>query len=431
MDQTLRRAMKFIAVVIVLVILSTVVFGLGFGSSYLLTSTGVLPVGSAPTPTPSPTQEAVPETTPTPVPIPTPETEDEEVFQLFWEVWRLLEENYYGDLPDMDTVTYAAIQGMLATLNDQYTAFVEPDLASIFSEDESGEFEGIGAFVSMDEEGRLEIVEPFDNSPAREAGVRAGDRIIAIDDQSVIDLTFYEAIALIRGPAGSEVTLTIEREGLSEPIEITVTRARLEIPTVKTEILENNIAYIELYEFNARATEEMEKGLEEVLAEEPRGLILDLRGNPGGWLTQALNIADLFLDDGIIARERWEGGEQEFTAGPGDIAEDVPLVVLVDRASVSASEIVAGALQDRERAILIGETTFGKSAVQSVFTLDDGSELRVTSAMWFTPNDRMIDGQGLSPDIEVPWPELEEGESLPEGVDPQLDRAIEYFSPSE
>jgi carboxyl-terminal processing protease len=362
--------------------------------------------------------------TPTPVPIPTPSNEDEETFQLFWEVWDLVQRHFYGELPDMQELTYAAIHGMLRTLGDDYTAFIEPSVAAIISEDATGEFEGIGAFVGMDEEGKVEIVEPFEGGPAEQAGIRAGDRVLGVDGVSIVGVTLYEAIGLIRGPEGTEVTLLIEREGVAEPFKVTVTRARLDIAITEVEMRDDGIGYIRLYDFSATAGERMVEGLEELLAQEPQAIIFDLRGNPGGWLDQAVDVADLFLDDGAILIERWsDGREKSFEAHPGDVGEDVPLVVLVDRGSASAAEIVAGALQDRERAVLIGELTFGKGSVQRPFTLSDGSELRVTAALWFTPNDRAIHGDGLAPDIEVPWPE----EEVEPDVDPQLERAVEYI----
>nr|HID14362.1 S41 family peptidase [Anaerolineae bacterium] len=304
------------------------------------------------------------------------------------------------------------------------TAFIEPEVAAILAEDATGEFEGIGAFVDMDEEGKLEIVQPFEGGPAEKAGLLAGDRVLGVDGVSIVGSTLYEAISLIRGPADTEVTLLIEREGVAEPFEVTVTRARLEIPVVEMEMRDDGVGYIRLYEFSATASKRLEESLEELLAQEPQGVVLDLRQNPGGWLEQAIKVADLFLEESVIAVERFsDGTEQPFEARPGDVGEDVPLVVLVDGGSASASEIVAGALQDRERAILIGEPTFGKGSVQRPFTLSDGSELRVTTALWFTPNDRAIHGQGLTPDIEVPWPE----EDVEPGTDPQLERAVEYL----
>lgn len=429
----MRNVVKLVLAGTVLLMLTAGVFLAGFGSAYLLTGSGVLPTWSASAPEvappPPPTRVEVEEEpdaapTPTPVPIPTPANEEEETFQLFWEVWDLVQRHFYGELPDMQALTYAAIRGMLSTLGDDYTAFIEPSVAAIISEDATGEFEGIGAFVGLDEEGKVEIVEPFEGGPADQAGIRAGDRVLEVNGVSILGVTLYEAIGLIRGPEGTEVTLLIEREGVAEPFKVTVTRARLEIAITDAEMRDDGIGYIRLYDFSATAGERMEEELEELLAQDPQAIIFDLRGNPGGWLDQAVEVADLFLDDGAILIERWsDGRERSFEAQPGDVGEDVPLIVLVDGGSASAAEIVAGALQDRERAVLIGELTFGKGSVQRPFTLSDGSELRVTAALWFTPNDRAIHGDGLAPDIEVPWPEDE----VAPDVDPQLERAVEYI----
>lgn len=422
MDSTLRNVIKFVLVGTIVLMFSAAAFIAGFGSAYLLTGRGVLPTWPVAAPPP-----ALPEETEWQEEtfIPTPANEDEEAFQLFWEVWGLVQHNFYGELPDMQEVTYAAVHGMLFALDDEYTAFMEPDIAAVMAEDATGEFEGIGAFVDMDEENKLEIVGTFEGGPAEGAGLLAGDRVLEVDSVSIVGSTLYEAIGLIRGPAGTEITLLIEREGVPEPFEVTLTRARLEIPIIEVEMRDDGVGYIGLREFSATATERVEQGLEELLAQEPRGIILDLRQNPGGWLDQAVDVADLFLDDGVIVVERWsDGNEKTFEADPGDTGEDVSLVVLVNGSSASASEIVAGALQDQERAILIGEPTFGKGSVQRPFTLSDGSELRVTIALWFTPNDQAIHGQGLTPDIEVPWPEEED---LEPDADPQLERAVEYL----
>ena len=435
MDNTLRNVIKFVLVSTIVLILTATTFCAGFGSAYLLTGSGELPAWSAIAPTatalPSlPSEDLSPEEieqdatpTRTPMPIPTPVNEDEKAFQLFWEVWDLVQRNFYGELPDMQEVTYAAIRGMLGTLEDDYTAFIEPKVAAIIAEDATGEFEGIGAWVDMDEEGKLVIVGTFEGGPAETAGLLASDRVLEVDGVSIVGSTLYEAIGLIRGLAGTEVRLLVEREGVSDPFEVTVIRARLEIPIIEVEMRDDGIGYIRLHEFSATASELMKSGLEELLAQEPQGIVFDLRQNPGGWLDQAVEVADLFLDDGTVLIERWSDGREEvFEAHSGDVGEDIPLVVLVNVGSASASEIVAGALQDRERAILVGEPTFGKGSVQRPFTLSDGSELRVTIALWFTPNDQVIHGQGLTPDIEVPWPEDVEPD-----LDPQLERAVEYL----
>jgi carboxyl-terminal processing protease len=359
------------------------------------------------------------------MPIPTPRNETEETFQLFWEVWDLVQRHYYDDLPSMREITYAAIRGMLDVLGDRYTAFVEPDVAAVLNEDASGQFEGIGAFVDMDEFGKLRIVQPFESGPAEEAGLRADDRVIAVDGESVVGVPVYEAIGKIRGPAGSEVTLTVEREGTPEPFEVLVTRARLDIPVVETEMRDDGVGYIRLFDFSATASDSLEEGLEELLGQDPKGIVLDLRQNPGGWLDQAIAVADLFLAENVVAVERFsDGREQQFKARSGDIAEDIPLAVLVNNGSASASEIVAGALQDHERAPLVGVPTLGKGSVQRRFELSDGSELRVTAALWFTPDDQRIQGRGLTPDIVIPWPDEDEEDP---GQDPQLQRAVEYL----
>jgi carboxyl-terminal processing protease len=413
------------------------VFTAGFGSAYLLARGGMLPMGSAaasPTAVPTeppatalPPAEVEKEEPPTPAPTvqPTPADEDEEAFQLFWEVWELVESHFYGELPDMQQVTYAAIRGMLGALGDDYTAFIEPRVAAIIAEDATGSFEGIGAFVGMDEEGRLELVGIFEDGPAEQAGLLEGDRVLEVDGVSIVGAALYEAIGLIRGPAETEVTLLIEREEVAEPFEVTVTRARLEIAVVELEMRDDGIGYVRLYDFSATASEKLEEAVEDLLVQEPRGIVLDLRGNPGGFLDQAVEVSDLFLGDGVILYERWSSGrERTFEADDGDVGEEIPLVVLVNGGSASASEIVAGALQDRERAILVGTPTFGKGSVQQPFTLSDGSELRVTIALWFTPDDQAIHGNGLLPDIEVEWPAEED---LEPGTDPQLERAVEYL----
>jgi carboxyl-terminal processing protease len=247
-----------------------------------------------------------------------------------------------------------------------------------------------------------------------------------VDGESIVGDPLYEAIGKIRGPAESEVTLTVERERTPETFNVTVTRARLEIPIVEMEMRADGVAYVRLREFSATASASLESELETLLEQNPEGLILDLRQNPGGWLDQAIDVTDLFLGENLVAIERFsDGSERRFRAHGGDLAEKVPMAVLVNGGSASASEIVAGALQDHGRAPLIGVSTFGKGSVQRPFKLSDGSELRVTVALWFTPENQRIQDQGLRPDIEVPWPEEERRES-PE-QDPQLERAVEYI----
>jgi len=375
--------------------------------------------------TPAPEQPSSPPDTASPTPEPTREAalSDEEALQVLSEVWGLIDAEFYGDLPTPDERIYGAIRGMLATLDDQYTSFLEPSIAEIERTDASGAFEGIGALVNVGEDGILEIVRPFQGSPAEEAGLLPGDKVLAVDGQSIVGYGIWEAITLIRGPEGSEVVLTIQREE-GEPFAATVLRARIDIPIVESEMLEADIGYVSLFEFTSQATSQLEQMIEELLDQGATALIFDLRGNPGGFLDQAVQVSDLFLDEGVVLIERIsDGQEREFTSRDQGLAQDIPLVVLVNGGSASASEIVAGAIQDRGRGVLIGETTFGKGSVQLPHTLSDGSELRVTIARWFTPNDRAIHGEGLAPDIEV----LLTLEDLEAERDPQLERAIEYL----
>jgi carboxyl-terminal processing protease len=380
-----------------------------------------------PSPTPSPAVEA-PSATDTPAPSAEeliPNLTDEEALKVLGEVWDLLEQEFYGELPPSEERVYGAIRGMLDTLDDDATSFSEPSIAEIRRTDDSGSFEGIGAHVTMNENDILEIVQPFEGSPAERAGLKSGDLVLAVDGESIVGYGIYDAITLIRGPEGSEVELTIQRGEDGETFTVSIVRARLDIPTVESRMLDNNIGYVSLFEFSAKATERLEDAIQDLFDQGADALVLDLRGNPGGFLLQANQVADLFLDSGLILIERRSDGQEiEYSSTEEGIAQDVPLVVLVNGHSASASEIVAGAVQDRGRGVLIGETTFGKGSVQLLHTLSDGSELRVTVARWFTPDDRAIHGDGLEPDIVVPFTE----EDMAEDRDPQLDRAIEYLT---
>jgi carboxyl-terminal processing protease len=323
----------------------------------------------------------------------------------------------------------AVIAGSLETLDDDYTRYVPPDTAERMRQDQDGSVEGIGALVIENDDGLFEIVRPIDGQPADLAGVQAGDVLIEVDGESVLDLSFDEVILLVRGPEGTSVNLKFLREGEAEPLEFTIVRASFEVPVVEFEILPAEIAgdatigYIRLTEFNRNAEERLLAALEQVLAQQPQGLIFDLRDNPGGFLDQSVAVADAFLPEGVALFERnIRGLDETFRTDDGDEAETIPLVVLVNSGSASASEIVAGAIQDRGRAVLVGETTFGKGSVQQIYTLADGSELRVTVARWYTPDNHTIDGEGITPDIEVESPE-----DLGGPEDGQLLRAVEFL----
>lgn len=348
----------------------------------------------------------------------------EEDLELLWEAWNIVISEFDGDYPSQEELTYAVISGMLSELDDQYTRFAPPDVAERMRESLSGSFEGIGAFVRENEEGLTEIVRPMDGQPAAIAGIRAGDIVVGVNGASVIGQTLDEVIAQIRGPQGTEVTLLMRREGEEDPLEFTVRRELIEIPMIESEMLEEEIAYLRLNSFAMTANDQMRDALQELLAQNPRGLIFDLRDNPGGFLDQSVAVADFFLPEGVVLYQRSAAFNlnEEHRSDSGDPGETIPLVVLVNAGSASASEIVAGAIQDYGRGVLIGETTFGKGSVQQTHTLSDGSELRVTIARWYTPNDMSIDGNGIAPDIEAPSPAELGGED-----DTQLQRAIDYL----
>lgn len=376
----------------------------------------------------------VPETTAAPPDLPQDNGDDRETavppiasdsfdFAIFDEVWDRVERDFDGPLPQDDDLLYGAIEGSLATLDDQFTSFIRPELAARLREDMEGSVSGIGAIVNENDDGFFEIVAPIEGQPAMEAGLLPGDIIVAVDGASVLGVSFDEVILLVRGPSGSEVHLTVRREGVDEPLEFTIERTTFEVPVVEAEMVTDEIAYVRLFDFSRNADTKLLDALDELLAQNPQGLILDLRNNPGGFLDQSIAIADIFLPQSVVAYERNRSGlDQTFTADSGDVAETIPLVVLVNEASASASEIVAGAVQDNGRAIIIGATTFGKGSVQTIHTLSDGSELRVTIARWYTPDNRSIGEEGIAPDIEAESPLLIGGED-----DTQLQRAIEYF----
>lgn len=390
-----------------------------------------------PTATPEPSATEVPPTAEVVVPTAEPEELSPPAgsplagvdFTTFYEVWDLIAAQYDGALPKTDAMRDAIISGSLETLGDNYTRYVSPDVAERMREDMQGAVEGIGAFVFENDEGLFEIVRPIDGQPADLAGVKAGDILIEIDGESVLDLSFDEVILMVRGPQGTSVNLKFLREGEKEPVEFTIVRTRFEVPIVESELLPSEmtggeaIGYIRLTEFNSNAEEKLLEALNELMAQGITGLVFDLRDNPGGYLDQSIAVADAFLPDGVALFERnIRGLDQTFRTIDGDLAEAIPMVVLVNSGSASASEIVAGAIQDRGRAVLVGETTFGKGSVQQIHPLSDGSELRVTIARWYTPNNNSISGEGITPDIEVETPE-----DLGGPEDGQLLRAIEYL----
>ena len=350
-------------------------------------------------------------------------SEQQEEFSIFWEAWHIIEDEFYSEQPlDYQTMTYGATRGMVQSLGDPHTAFLTPEEADMFSEDLTGSFGGIGVTISPTEDGFVEVVKLIPGGPAEKTALQPGDVIMAVDGTSIQGMSQNEAIVLIRGEVGTQVTLLVRHDG--QDIQVTLTRAVIAIPTTERKMLDNDIAYLYLGEFNARAADLVEADLAELLRSEPRGLILDLRGNPGGYLHIVEQIADQFLPQGLLLIERSSSGsESRRDTSSRGVAENIPLVILVDGGSASASEILAGAVQDRGRGVLIGEQTYGKGSVQVTERLTDRSAVAVTIRRWYTPSDRAIDGKGLTPDIVV---ELTE-EDMKAGLDPQLDRAVSYL----
>ena len=353
--------------------------------------------------------------------------EVQQSFRVYWEAWHRIEQSFYTEAPlDTQEMIYGAVRGTVASLGDDHTVWVDPVAAAVLEEDLSGSFEGIGATVNT-VDGLLTVIAPLSGSPAEQAGVRAGDVILEVDGEPITGLSVLQAVALIRGPEGTSVRLLIRRqsEGTVSEFELTITRAKLDLATVESRLLPEGLGYLKLNEFNGRAADEVHRALSDLLSQRPTGLILDLRNNPGGLLSAAVDVASEFLDRGLVLVERRSLDDQgvEYSARRGGVATSIPLVVLVNEGSASASEIVAGAVQDRQRGILIGTTTFGKGSMQIPYTLSDGSSLIVTIARWYTPNGRGIDGQGLEPDIVV---EMDPSAVLSD-KDIQLERAIEYL----
>lgn len=341
-----------------------------------------------------------------------------------------MKDKFYGELPQDQEATYGAIRGSLATLEDPYTIFVEPQPRALEKADLEGQFGGIGAFVFRDDAGRV-LLDPMIDSPAERAGLQRGDALIKIDDTPIRpEMSTDEIVLLIRGDVGSTVTLTLERAGAAEPVVLTIERAIIESPSVEWRVLEEDpaIGYIKISRFSARTGRELRRALTDLTDQGATQLIVDLRSNGGGLLDAAIEVTSEFLREGVVLYEdRRDNSEQTYQVQGGGKALDQPLVVLVNAGTASASEIVAGALQDYQRATLIGEHTFGKGSVQLVYDLSDSSSLHVTVAKWLTPNRRQIDGQGLFPDIEVLFSESDHAN----GLDPQLGRAISFLQNGE
>ncbi len=344
-------------------------------------------------------------------------------FDSFWEVWDLVHRRFFDQPLDDGRLIEGAIDGMLAVLDDPHTRYLSPEDEANARENMDGSFQGIGAEVE-EVDGAVIIVSPIDGSPAQEAGLLPGDIVRQADGQDLTGMNLDEVVGLVRGPAGEAVVLQIERDGIL--FEVEIVRDVIKLASVRSEMLEDDIAYIRLSRFGNTTTQELEDSLEALLAVNPQGLILDLRRNPGGSLDTVVQIADQFLPEGTVLLERFgDGRERVLDSTRKGMAEEIPMVVLVDEGSASASEVLAGAIQDRERGILIGQQTFGKGTVQTWHRLANGGGVRITVARWLTPNQSWIHHQGLTPDYSVKLPDP--AESQAESEDTQLQAAIAYL----
>lgn len=350
----------------------------------------------------------------------------EQDFAIFWEAWDRIEQSYIGALPTNKEMAYGAIRGALNILGDPYTVFIEPVVREQERDSLRGNFGGIGANIQRNEAGEV-VLSPIPGNPAEEAGIQDGDVLIAVDGLEIAaDMIVGDIVAIIRGEEGTAVTLSVIHPGESEQTDITIIRAIILLPSVAYQILPDDptIGYIRLSRFSGESGGEVEAAilaLQEAGAEQ---LILDLRQNGGGLLDAAVDVGDHFLDEGVVLYQiSSTEDEKVFMSTDETIAAEMPLVVLIDGGTASASEIVAGALQDRERAVLIGATTFGKGSVQLVYDLSDGSSVHVTSARWYTPERHQIDQQGLAPNIEV----IPTEEAIANGQDEALEAAVEYL----
>jgi len=344
-------------------------------------------------------------------------------FNLYFEVWNTIKTNHFdkNKIKDRD-LFYGSLQGLAEATNDPYTVFMNPDLSSEFYQDLSGVFEGIGAEVGLRDE-VITIIAPLDGMPAQKAGVRAGDRIYAINGESALGLSVTEAVKKIRGPKGTTVVLTIIR-GEDKPFDIDIVRDKIFIPSVETEFRSDGFYIIKISNFNDDTEVLFNEAVNDILLKSPKGIILDLRNNPGGYLETAVFVASEWVKSGpIVAEQFGENRRNEHFSNGRARLKDFPTVVLINEGSASASEIVAGALRDYEEATIIGTQSFGKGSVQTIKDLSDGSLLKVTVAHWLTPDGGQINEEGIEPSIIS---ELTE-EDFENNRDPQLDRALEFL----
>lgn len=419
----MSRIVKILIVIEATLLLTSAIFVGGLGTGLILPrldpSAGAALAGWLTSPLPDNWISSAAAT-----PSPTGTDPTDRLFAPFWQAWQIVHDEFVDQPVDDPSLMQGAIRGMLEALGDEQTGYMDPgeyDQANIPLE---GEYEGIGAWVDTESE-FLTIISAMPGSPAEAAGLLPGDQVLAVDGQDMTGVPAQLVIRRVMGPEGTTVVLTIRRENESEPFDVSVTRRRIAIPSVESRMLDEGVAYVRLSTFGDGTVGELRQALRELLAEDPAGLILDLRGNGGGYLRAAVDVSSEFIDSGVVLTERFGDGREEPYYSDGDgLAVEIPLVVLINGGSASAAEIVAGAIQDHGRGWLVGERSFGKGSVQNWHPLqDDAGAVRVTIARWYTPDGRSIQDDGLLPDIQVESTQ----EGFPADRDSQLDRAVQVL----
>lgn len=348
-------------------------------------------------------------------------------FKLFWETWKLVSERYVDKSEiDYQKMYYGAIQGMVAAIGDPYTVFLPPAAQKSTKEELGGEFEGVGLQLGYSKDKQLVVIAPLDGTPGARSGIQAGDLILKVNNEDATIITIPEAVEKIRGPKGTQVTLQIYHEGDTAPKDVTLTRDTIVVKSVeyslKTSPNGKRIGYIKLSRFGEKTFDEWKSAVAQALADAPQGIILDVRNNPGGFLDGAVFIGSEFIRSGdIVQHEDYTGHREGYPVERVGKLLDLPLVVMINKGSASASEIVAGAIQDNHRGQLVGDQSFGKGTIQSTQDLSGGTGIHITTAKWLTPSGRWIHETGLTPDVKV-----EAGEDP--AKDPQLEKALELLN---
>jgi len=344
------------------------------------------------------------------------------LFTPFWEAWNIVHEQFVDQPIDDQALMQGAIRGMMDALGDKQTFYMEPQVYETETSSLQGQYEGIGAYVDTDGE-FLTIVSPIEGSPAEQAGLKPGDKVIAIDGEDMKGVAPEQARLKVLGPEGSKVTLTVTRDGEPQPLKFVITRAQIVLHSAEGKMLDNRIAYVDINTFGEHTTQELRDTLDTLLKQHPNGIIIDLRNDPGGYLNTAVEVASEFIDKGVVLYEQYgDGRRDEHDVLGNGRATNIPIVVLINEGSASASEILAGALQDYGRAKLVGVQSYGKGSVQNWVPLSNNQgAARVTIARWLTPKERLIDHIGLAPDVVVNMT----ADDFTAGRDPQLDAAEE------